>query len=172
MPVRVPLNKTRFRRNRIMSDNHPLPTSPNFQDLTGKTFGWWTVINYSGKKGRCTTWFCQCRCGRAIKVHGSSLKNGGSTKCKSCALRIRNTVHGKTKTTEYNSWVCMKNRCHNPKDDSYHWYGARGISVFWIWVRSQQQNTKSTASTTMAITNQIIAIGQQYELKRGINVEL
>lgn len=37
------------------------------------------------------------------------------------------------KTSEYNIWVTMRQRCNNPKDQVYHRYGARGIKVCDRW---------------------------------------
>ncbi len=37
------------------------------------------------------------------------------------------------RTPAYHSWRCMRSRCSNPKDASYHRYGARGISVCEEW---------------------------------------
>lgn len=37
----------------------------------------------------------------------------------------------------YATWIRMKNRCHNPKDSSYHKYGARGIKVYPEWLGTQ-----------------------------------
>lgn len=42
--------------------------------------------------------------------------------------------HGMTHTKTYNSWVAMKNRCYNPKNDRYNNYGGRGIKVCERWM--------------------------------------
>jgi hypothetical protein len=36
-------------------------------------------------------------------------------------------------TPEYKAWSEAKQRCHNPNNDKYEWYGARGISVCEEW---------------------------------------
>lgn len=36
----------------------------------------------------------------------------------------------------YSTWRHMIDRCENPKDDSYYWYGARGISICAEWRNS------------------------------------
>lgn len=41
--------------------------------------------------------------------------------------------HLKSYTSLYNIWRQMRQRCNNPKDESYHWYGGRGIKVCWRW---------------------------------------
>lgn len=41
--------------------------------------------------------------------------------------------HGMRDTPEYKAWSEAKQRCHNPNNDKYEWYGARGISVCDEW---------------------------------------
>lgn len=36
-------------------------------------------------------------------------------------------------TTTYRSWSEMRQRCNNPNNDKYRWYGARGIRVCDRW---------------------------------------
>lgn len=43
------------------------------------------------------------------------------------------TRDGKKETSEYSSWLHMKQRCHNPKCKDYPWYGALGIYVCEAW---------------------------------------
>ena len=59
-------------------------------DLTGKTFGDWTVICRKGrsKKDRHITWWCKCICGVEREVHGGNLMHGGSLGC-GCTKRGR-----------------------------------------------------------------------------------
>jgi hypothetical protein len=37
---------------------------------------------------------------------------------------------------EHTSWRCMKQRCLNPKNKNYRYYGARGIKVCDRWLHS------------------------------------
>lgn len=41
--------------------------------------------------------------------------------------------HGMKKHKLYGVWVCMKQRCNNPKSAKYKYYGARGIFVCNEW---------------------------------------
>ena len=56
-------------------------------DLTGQTFGDWTVLHreggYSGTNNRHgqATWLCQCSCGTLAVVGGTSLRSGRSKTC-------------------------------------------------------------------------------------------
>ena len=36
-------------------------------------------------------------------------------------------------TAEYRAWCAMKNRCNNPRNGNFKYYGARGIGVSPEW---------------------------------------
>lgn len=65
---------------------------------------------------------CQCDCGNIVILRELSIKNGNTKSCK-C---IRNK-HNDTKSSEYIIWCNMKQRCDNPKNKTYRYYGGRGI---------------------------------------------
>lgn len=46
---------------------------------------------------------------------------------------MRKCSHGKHKTRVYKAWENMKTRCTNPKHNSYHNYGGRGITFDPAW---------------------------------------
>lgn len=51
-------------------------------DLTGKTFGYLTVLHKTGeKKNRNNIWRCQCKCGKQIDVPAVLLTQGNTTSC-------------------------------------------------------------------------------------------
>jgi hypothetical protein len=52
-------------------------------DLTGQTFGRWTVCEYLGgtPQGK---WRCTCACGEVRDVTGANLRSGHSTSCGKC----------------------------------------------------------------------------------------
>jgi hypothetical protein len=56
------------------------------EDLSGRTFGWWTVLRHSGSQ---SYWACRCGCGLERLVRASTLTGGVSRSCKSCAARRR-----------------------------------------------------------------------------------
>lgn len=63
-----------------------IPRTCNFQDLTGKKFGKYTVIDYAGpasphKVNKEHSWNCLCECGREKVVRGASLKSGQTQSC-------------------------------------------------------------------------------------------
>lgn len=98
------------------------------EHLTGRTFGRLTVEGYIGGG----LWACTCTCGGVAKVFTQNLKTGNSRSC-GCLHRERRFKHGMAKTPVYHAWQSMIQRCENPKDASYHNYGARGITVCAAW---------------------------------------
>ena len=80
------------------------------EDLSGKVFGYWEVLEYSGK----SMWKCNCLCGcNTIKyIKGQSLKTG---KSKSCGLKttgfkdLTDKTFGMWRVKEYlgnQLWLC------------------------------------------------------------------
>ena len=108
-------------------------------DLTGQTYGAWTVVDRAGRKGNNATWNCRCRCGTVREVSGTSLVKGKSQSCgcvRSDHQRAVVTTHGQEGTRLYKIWTQMKQRCCNPKAPNYAEYGGRGITVCPEWLRS------------------------------------
>lgn len=106
-------------------------------DLTGCRFGHWTVIERNGtNQFKSIMWLCRCDCGKESRVNGYMLKHGKSQHC-GCirieAARERVTTHGRWGTPEYNSWHAMMQRCQNPNNRNYKYYGERGIKVCSRW---------------------------------------
>lgn len=105
--------------------------------MVGIRFGRLTVISYGGKIGTNAAWICKCDCGNITKpIYGSSLRCGRTKSC-GCIHREglihRNTTHGKYSSKLYGVWNCMKQRCNNPKNNRFHDYGGRGITVCNEW---------------------------------------
>lgn len=71
-------------------------------DLTGKQFNSWKVLEYAGDK----YWKCLCTdCNSTIKdVHVSSLKQGTS---KSCGCKNRNKVRDDISGNTYGNWKVL-----------------------------------------------------------------
>lgn len=66
------------------------------QDLTGQTFGAWTVLRRTGTKHGHPVWLCRCGlCGREYNVSGNNLGRS-STKCKPCHLEERRKAMAKS----------------------------------------------------------------------------
>lgn len=109
-----------------------------FLDLSGRTFGHWTVL----RKAECThsrksSFVCRCVCGTEKEINGFSLSCGDTQSCgcqKGALISASKSVHGLSETSEYSIWKGMVNRCTNPKNRSYRRYGGREISVCDRWL--------------------------------------
>jgi hypothetical protein len=128
-----------------------------FIDLTNQTFNYWTVTGPhkavprpSGKGSARTHWFCTCQCGNTAWVDATNLRQGISQSCgckpkhivagkdspAAIAASKANTKHGLSQTSLYHRYHAMMGRCYNPQNKSYHWYGAKGITVCDRWRES------------------------------------
>lgn len=108
----------------------------NIKDhLEGNKYGRLTVIERDKNKGG-SYWLCKCDCGNTTSVLGIDLKDG---KTKSCGCLMREvskdnaTKHGFSKTKLYKVWKGIKSRCHNKTNNSYKYYGGKGIGVCKQW---------------------------------------
>lgn len=97
-------------------------------DLTGKTYGNITVINFDSKRGKHRYWFCRCRCGNEWVVSGEALRRQKA--CRKCGMH---KTHGMAASREYKCWMGMIQRCTNKNTPFFKWYGGRGISVCERW---------------------------------------
>ena len=116
-----------------MSD---MPTHALFKNLCGQRFDRLVVVLYAGKQKRNHCWKCRCDCGKEKIVAGCNLTSGNSKSCgclKSKALKERLTIHGKSKTVEYQIWHSMWDRCRKGNDRKFKDYAGRGISVCERW---------------------------------------
>lgn len=122
-----------------MATSQSIPTNPRFIDLTGRRFGRMVVVCYAGHRGHSHYWHCRCDCGDVKDAVGNNLKRGLTTSCgcfhKEQASRV-NRTHGMRGSPEFGVWCGIRNRCYNPKVDSYCDYGGRGIAVCERWRRS------------------------------------
>lgn len=71
---------------------------PQFEDLTGKRFGRWTVIQRAPNKNTRTSWLCQCDCGKQKEVLSCHLKSGRSQSCGCLAKEIQSKTNLKDLT--------------------------------------------------------------------------
>lgn len=60
-------------------------------DLTGRTFGRWTVLGRApapNRRAKSVYWYCRCACGTESRIHGGSLREGRSTRCMYCRTAV------------------------------------------------------------------------------------
>lgn len=115
------------------------------KDLTGTTFNYLTVKAFShmNESGQ-SHWTCSCECGSEKVVRASHLKTG---QIKSCGCRTKellaagSTKHGHwsggVSSPEYSAWCLARTRCHNPGNQAYPDYGARGIKMCKRWRKGE-----------------------------------
>lgn len=120
-----------------MAEAHPIPTNPQFKDLTGQTFGRLTVLSFAGIRRRGKSyWLCECACGAQTIAWGSNLRSGKTRSC-GCLLKDYRSkkwrTHGKSNTREYKAWCDMLARCNNRQQRGWRYYGSRGIRVWKGW---------------------------------------
>ena len=106
-----------------------------FKDIAGQRFGRLIVLDYSySNKG--AYWLCRCDCGNEKQIKGSDLICGNIISC-GCAKkeRFRNMAlkHGYCGHRLYTIFGNIKNRCCNPNNSSYNYYGGRGITICDEW---------------------------------------
>lgn len=105
-------------------------------DLTGWRFGRLLVLGRSDAKAVRVKWLCLCDCRNYTIIEGQHLRKGYTISCgcyHSDELTIRNTVHAQADTRLYAIWCGMKQRCNNPNNPAYRYYGGRGIRVCPEW---------------------------------------
>lgn len=106
------------------------------RNLLGQRFGRLTVKAAQPSKNKKTYWFCICDCGGAAVVNTDHLISGHTSSC-GCLQRERTRAaaktHGHRDTRLYNIWAHMRQRCRNPKNKNYSYYGGRGIGIAPEW---------------------------------------
>lgn len=103
------------------------------KDHTGKPFGRLKALRLSKQteKGH-AVWLCECDCGAIKEVLAQRLVTGKTKSC-GCLHKELKEKHGMSESSEYTSWVKMKQRCYNTRYLYYEDYGGRGIKVCDRW---------------------------------------
>ncbi len=121
-----------------MSERGPeLVCAPYRIDMAGKKISRWFVIAFHPRTNKerhrsPLCWRVRCECGTEKVVRGQDLRSGKTRSC-GCLQRDGVRFHGMSRTTTYESWHSMLQRCGNPKAFSWRLYGNRGITVCKRW---------------------------------------
>ena len=96
------------------------------KNISLKRFGKLIAI----KRENSGKWFCLCDCGNITSVYLANLTRG---RTKSCGCGQHPGKHKRYGSKIYRVWGAMIQRCKNPNDLSYKYYGGRGIYVCKRW---------------------------------------
>jgi hypothetical protein len=104
-------------------------------DLTGQRFGCLVVLEDVGRdRHNFVLWLCQCDCGTLSRVISVNLRSG---KSRSCGCMYSPVTHGHTRngiySPTYKTWSGMLQRCNNPNNSAFKYYGERGFQVCERW---------------------------------------
>ncbi len=90
------------RKDNCRLDNLELYCQVKNADLSGQSFGEWTVLALAGRdKCRNRRWLCRCSCGTEKRVGAIALKNGNS---RSCGCKTREFLREKVCGERHYAW--------------------------------------------------------------------
>lgn len=110
-----------------------------YADLTNHRRGLLVAICAVGVQNGARRWLCECDCGSFCFKNTREFNRakfcscgcwGKSIKVAICASKIK---HGMAQSRLHSIWCDMKDRCFNPLNKSYHYYGGRGIKITPPW---------------------------------------
>lgn len=124
------------------------------KDLTNLVFGRLRVIKQVQSINQRAAWKCICECGVTTIKKSKYLLNGDTRSC-GCLSRQVSSLNAKKANPKssasqrkdgiyfngkkhplYDVWKGIKQRCLNPKNKVYRWYGAKGISICSAWMNN------------------------------------
>lgn len=111
------------------------PKDQKDYSLIGATFSSLTLLAYEPTRNGKTFGRFKCECGNEKAINLSNVRRGLTSSC-GCKQGNKNKTHGMSKTKIYRIWLGMIARCHNPKNNGYGLYGARGVYVCKEWRES------------------------------------
>ena len=110
-------------------------------NIAGQRYGRLVAIEEASRTpAGLMTWRCVCDCGGEVIVRGSSLRSGNTKSCGCHKLAVSATLHmrhgacsGGEEDDVYVVWKGMRQRCLNPNNPSWPYYGGRGIKICQQW---------------------------------------
>ena len=92
-------------------------------------------VQPNGRRTRKGEFVCP-KCGGEFIAFLQHISGGRTVQCKDCLSMERSvqfSKHGLTDHRMFNIWQKMKDRCYNPNNDGWQWYGGKGITVCDQW---------------------------------------
>lgn len=117
-------------------------------DLTGMKYGRLTAVRQLAPRNKRTFWLWSCDCGIEKAINAPHVRSGKIVSCgcylteilhsddhaARCKVAAQNPrTHGLSNLPEYFVWKTMRQRCKNPNQHDYRWYGALGVTVCAAW---------------------------------------
>lgn len=112
-------------------------------DLTGRSFGRWTVLERRIHEDGTTRWHCKCDCGNEGLVSTYALGRKGKSMSCGCLGRKQKwkwsnpslypKASGLSNTEFYSVRIQIIHKCYRPEWPTYNLYGAKGITVCDLW---------------------------------------
>lgn len=105
-------------------------------ELSGIKFDKLTVLHRIGHRKLEVLWLCRCDCGNLFEATTGGLRSGNNKSCGCLKHRLGpdnpTTIHGHCpkrglRSPEWRAYYNAKQRCINPHNISYPYYGGRGI---------------------------------------------
>ena len=104
------------------------------------------IGDFHSHHSKVVVWKCQCDCGNETVARATEVANGYKKSCGCLSAEGLELGRAKRKYEVgqgygerlYGIWNTMKQRCENPNNASYKYYGAKGVTVCNEWVNNYE----------------------------------
>ena len=115
------------------------------ESMIGKTFGYLTVVSFSGVREGVRYYLCVCQCGRERDCRGTDLRCNTISQCVFCSESVRTERSARKKKFAekvgkyrvghplWGDWNAMKRQCLDKNHHGYQYYGALGVTLCEEW---------------------------------------
>jgi len=114
--------------------------APRSRVFVGMKFNRLTVVERLPARSGKTMWRCQCDCGNMSEVQSVNLTNFTTSSCgcyRNERVSAAKTTHGQghpqRRTSTYNIWLGIKDRCKHENRSRAIYYVLKGITVCERW---------------------------------------
>jgi len=104
-----------------------------YKDLTGEKYNMLTVLERVPGTEKRTLWLCKCDCGKTTIARADKLRTNRKKSCGCLWKTIGKYTNGKVQSKLDGVLRQLKQRCNNPNNKDYRYYGAIGIQVCEEW---------------------------------------